>query len=65
MKKVSFFDKRILAKFWGYFSIISGIISFIYLFDFVSEACKKYNLWIGLLPNNSYIDLFKDMGTCQ
>ena len=48
MKKVSFFDKRILAKFWGYFSIISGIISFIYLFDFVSEACKKYNLWIGL-----------------
>ncbi len=44
MKKVSFFDKRILAKFWGYFSIIS----FIYLFDFVSEACKKYNLWIGL-----------------
>lgn len=48
MKKVSFFDKRVLAKFWGYFSIISGIISFVYLFDFVSEACKKYNLWIGL-----------------
>lgn len=48
MKKVSFLDRRILTKFWGYFSIISGLISFIYLFDFLSDECKKYNLFIGI-----------------
>ena len=48
MKKVTFFDKRILTKFWGYFSIISGIISFVYLFDFLPDSCEKCNLWIGL-----------------
>ena len=49
MKKVTFFDKRILTKFWGYFSIISGIISFIYLFDFIPDnTCEKCNLWIGI-----------------
>lgn len=48
MKKVPLFDKRILTKFWGYFSIISGIISFIYLFDFLPDTCKKCNLWIGI-----------------
>ena len=49
MKKVTLFDKRILTKFWGYFSIISGIISFVYLFNFFPDACEKCNLWVGLL----------------
>ena len=48
MKKVTFFDKRILTKFWGYFSVISGIISFIYLFNFLPATCEKCNLWIGI-----------------
>lgn len=48
MKKVTFFDKRILTKFWGYFSVISGIISFIYLFNFLPATCEKSNLWIGI-----------------
>lgn len=48
MKKVTLLDKRILTKFWGYFSIISGIISFVYLFDFLPDGCKKYNLFIGI-----------------
>ncbi|MFT4073655.1 MAG: DUF6430 domain-containing protein [Dysgonamonadaceae bacterium] len=48
MKKVPLYDKRILTKFWGYFSIISGLISFIYLFDFLPDACKKCNLCIGV-----------------
>jgi len=48
MKKVTLFDKRILTKFWGYFSIISGIISFVYLFDFLPDSYEKCNIWIGL-----------------
>lgn len=48
MKKVAFFDKRILAKFWGYFSIISGIISFVYLFNFFPDSSKNYSLWVGV-----------------
>ncbi|KAA6322889.1 hypothetical protein EZS27_027616 [termite gut metagenome] len=49
MKKVSIWDKRIRTQFWGYFSVISGIISFVFLFDFLPDEYKKYNLYIGAI----------------
>lgn len=47
MRKVHIIDKRIRTKFWAYFSVISGVISFVYLFDFFPDEYKIYNLYIG------------------
>jgi len=38
--KVKFFDKNVRTKFWLYFSVISGILSFILLFDIVPDEYK-------------------------
>ncbi|SHJ18389.1 macro domain-containing protein [Flavobacterium terrae] len=40
--KVNFFDKNVRNKFWVYFSVISGILSFILLFNVLPEEYKDY-----------------------
>lgn len=47
--KVSFFDNRIRLKFWGWFSVISGLLSFILLFDFLPNFFANYKVHIGIL----------------
>ncbi|WP_409417107.1 macro domain-containing protein [Flavobacterium sp. PS2] len=45
--KVNFFDKGIWNKFWVCFSVISGILSFILLFDIIPADYKEYLKYIG------------------
>lgn len=40
--KVNLFDKNVRNKFWVYFSVISGVLSFILLFNIVPEEYKEY-----------------------
>ncbi len=40
--KVNIFNKRVSDKFWVYFSIISGILSFILLFNIVPHEYNEY-----------------------
>lgn len=40
--KVDFFDKGVRDKFWIYFSAISGILSFVLLFNIVPESHKEW-----------------------
>ena len=47
--KVKFFDKSVRNKFWFYFSVISGILSFVLLFDIVPDEYKKYLRCFGFL----------------
>jgi hypothetical protein len=47
--KVSFFDKGVRNKFWVYFSVISGILSFILLFNIVPEHYKDYLKCFGYI----------------
>ncbi|NDP28765.1 MAG: hypothetical protein GZ087_15290 [Flavobacterium sp.] len=47
--KVSFFNKGVRNKFWVYFSVISGIISFILLFNVVPEDYKGYLKCFGYI----------------
>jgi hypothetical protein len=47
--KVNFFDKNVRNKFWVYFSVISGILSFILLFITVPEEYKEYLKCFGYL----------------
>jgi hypothetical protein len=47
--KVNFFDKGVRNKFWIYFSAISGILSFILLFNIVPENYKECVQYIGYL----------------
>lgn len=46
--KVSFADKRIRSNFWAWFSVISGLLSFILLFDFFPELFENYKYYIGI-----------------
>ena len=46
--KVSFLDKRTRSKFWGWFSVISGSLSFILLFDFFPESFESYKYYFGI-----------------
>ena len=64
MKKVTLFDKRICTKFWGYFSIISGMISFVYLFNFFPDLYEKYNLWVGILCIIILIFIYLSIWNC-
>lgn len=48
LSKVRFFDKRIWTTFWKFFSVISGALSFVYLFKIIPETDKNLNLCIGL-----------------
>lgn len=47
--KVNFFDKGIRNKFWIYFSVISGILSYILLFNIVTEEYKECLKYFGYL----------------
>lgn len=46
--KVNFFEKNVRNKFWQFFSVISGIISFILLFVNIPENYKLYLTYIGI-----------------
>ena len=45
--KVNFFDKGVRNKFWVYFSAISGVLSFILLFNIVPEEYKEFLKYFG------------------
>lgn len=45
--KVKFLDKNVRNKFWLYFSIISGILSFILLFNIVPDQYKECLSYFG------------------
>jgi hypothetical protein len=45
--KVKLFDKNVRNKFWIYFSVISGILSFVLLFNIVPEEYKDYLKYFG------------------
>lgn len=47
--KVKLLDKGVRDKFWVYFSIISGILSFVLLFTIVPEEYKEYLKYSGYL----------------
>jgi hypothetical protein len=47
--KVNFFDKGIRNKFWVYFSVISGILSYILLFNIITEEYKECLKYFGYL----------------
>jgi hypothetical protein len=47
--KVKLFDKGIRARFWLFFSIISGILSFILLFNIVPDQYKDCLKYFGYL----------------
>ncbi|CAC9976765.1 macro domain-containing protein [Flavobacterium panici] len=47
--KVNFFDKGVINKFWAYFSAISGVLSFILLFNIVPEEYKEWLVYFGYL----------------
>ena len=47
--KVKFLDKNVRNKFWLYFSVISGILSFILLFNIVSDDYKDCLRYFGYL----------------
>ena len=40
--KVNFFDKNVRNKFWVYFSVVSGILSFILLFNIIPQEYNEY-----------------------
>src|SRR5690554_1754545 len=47
--KVEFLDKNVRNIFWKYFSVISGVISFVLLFKIVPEDFKDYLDYFGYL----------------
>lgn len=47
--KVSFLDKGIRNKFWIFFSVISGILSFVLLFNVVPDKYKDYLKLFGYI----------------
>jgi len=49
MMKVKFLNKNVRNKFWIYFSVISGVLSFIFLFGIISDKYKEYLPYFGYL----------------
>ena len=47
--KVKFLDKNVRNKFWLYFSVLSGILSFILLFNIVPDEFKECLRYFGYL----------------
>jgi hypothetical protein len=47
--KVNLFNKGVRNKFWVYFSVISGILSFILLFNIVPDEYKDYLKCFGYI----------------
>lgn len=45
--KVNFLDKNVRNKFWIYFSVISGILSFILLFNIIPDEYNNYLKYFG------------------
>jgi hypothetical protein len=56
--KVSFLDKNVRNKFWIYFSIISGIISFILLFNIVPDDYKDCLNYFGYIAFGSLLLIY-------
>lgn len=46
--KVKLFDEGVRNRFWQYFSIISGIISFVLLFNFIPRQYVEYLSYFGI-----------------
>lgn len=47
--KVKLFDEGVRNRFWQYFSIISGIISFVLLFNFIPRQYVEYLSYFGIV----------------
>lgn len=47
--KVIILDKNVRNKFWTYFSVVSGILSFILLFNIVTDEYKVYLNYFGYI----------------
>ena len=47
--KVEFLNKNVRNTFWIYFSVISGIISFALIFDFIPDEYKKHLPYVGII----------------
>lgn len=47
--KVKFFDRNVRNKFWIYFSVISGVLSFILLFNIIPDEHKDYLKYSGYI----------------
>ncbi|WP_347066327.1 macro domain-containing protein [Flavobacterium sp. WV_118_3] len=47
--KVNFLDKGVRSKFWIFFSVISGILSFVLLFNVVPDGYKDYLKLFGYI----------------
>ena len=47
--KVKILDKNVRNKFWTYFSVVSGILSFILLFNIVTDEYKVYLNYFGYI----------------
>ncbi|POY36453.1 hypothetical protein C3K47_11970 [Solitalea longa] len=56
--KVKFLDKDVRNIFWKYFSIISGIISFILLFNFIPDEYKQCLIYFGYLSFAALIVIY-------
>lgn len=56
--KVKFFDKSVRSKFWIYFSIISGILSFVLLFNIVPDDYEEYLRCFGFFTFGALIIIY-------
>lgn len=56
--KVKFFDKNVRNKFWIYFSVISGILSFILLFNIIPDDYKDCLDYFGYTAFTSLLIIY-------
>jgi len=56
--KVKFLDKNVRNIFWKYFSIISGVISFLLLFNFIPSGYKECIIYFGYLACATLIVIY-------
>lgn len=56
--KVNFLDKNVRNKFWLYFSVISGVLSFILLFNIIPDQYKDCLKYFGYLTFGALILIY-------
>lgn len=56
--KVNLFNKGVRNKFWVYFSVISGILSYILLFNIVADEYKDYQKCFGYISFFLLINIY-------